>query len=195
MIVQRDYDVSHFVKQKYFTADLVCDETVFSSERIDDEATADKIISECGDGTAVIKSVKRETRTSNAPKLYDLTTLQREANKAHGYTAQQTLDYLQSLYEAGLVTYPRTDSQYLTSDMEQTALSMIEFSAKALNIKILHSHDIHKCVNNSKVTGHHAIIPTINISTADISALPTGEKHILMLIVTVCCQNEFGNSE
>ena len=182
MIVQRDYEVSHFVKQKYFTADLVCDNTVFSSERIDDEATADKIISECGDGTAVIKSVKREIKTVNAPKLYDLTTLQREANKAYSYTAQQTLDYIQSLYEAKLVTYPRTDSQYITSDMEQTTLDMVSISAQTFGINLLHSPDVHKCVNNSKVTGHHAIIPTINISTADISALPTGEKNILILI-------------
>ena len=130
MIVQRDYDVSHFVKQKYFTADLVCDKTVFSSERIDEEETADKIIENCADGTAVIKSVRREIKTVNAPKLYDLTTLQREANKIHGYTAQQTLDYIQSLYEAKLVTYPRTDSQYITSDMEQTASLILLRSAK-----------------------------------------------------------------
>ena len=182
MIVQRDYEVSHFVKQKYFTADLVCDKTIFSSERIDEEETADKIIENCADGTAVIKSVKREIKTVNVPKLYDLTTLQREANKIHGYTAQQTLDYIQSLYEAKLVTYPRTDSQYITSDMEQTALDMVRISAQTFGIRLLHSPDVHKCVNNSKVTGHHAIIPTINISTADISALPTGEKNILVLI-------------
>ncbi len=107
MIVQRDYGVSHFVKQKYFTVDLVCDETVFSSERIDDEATADKIISECGDGTAVIKSVKREIRTSNAPKLYDLTTLQREANKIHGYTAQQLSQ------EKTLITHGQKKAHFL----------------------------------------------------------------------------------
>ena len=136
----------------------------------------------CADGTAVIKSVNREIKTVNAPKLYDLTTLQREANKAYGYTAQQTLEYIQSLYESKLVTYPRTDSQYITSDMEQTALDMVRISAQTFGIKLLHSPDVHKCVNNSKVTGHHAIIPTINISTADISALPTGEKNILTMI-------------
>ena len=182
MIVQRDHDAENFVKQKYFTADLICDKTVFSSDRIDDENTADKIIEDCADGTAVIKSVNREIKTVNAPKLYDLTTLQREANKAYGYTAQQTLEYIQSLYESKLVTYPRTDSQYITNDMEQTALDMVKISAQTFGIKLLHSPDVHKCVNNSKVTGHHAIIPTINISTADISALPTGEKNILTMI-------------
>ena len=188
MIVQRDHDAENFVKQKYFTADIDFNKVIFSSDRIDDENTADKIISECINSTATIKSVNREIKTDNAPKLYDLTTLQREANKAYGYTAQQTLEYIQSLYEAKLVTYPRTDSQYITSDMEQTVLDMVRISAQTFGIKLLHSPDVHKCVNNSKVTGHHAIIPTINISMADISALPEGEKNILkMIAVKLIC--------
>lgn len=182
MIVQRDHDVENFVKQKYFTADLVYDDIIFSSEKIEDEESADKIISECTGKAVVIRSLNREMKIVNAPKLYDLTTLQREANKAYGYTAQQTLDCIQSLYEAKLVTYPRTDSQYITSDMEQTALDMVNISAQIYSVKLVHMPDICRCINNSKVTGHHAIIPTANISTADISALPTGEKNILKMI-------------
>ena len=109
IIVQRDTEVSGFVKQKYFTADLNCGDFILSSARIDDENAADTLVYGCDGSTVTISSVKREVKTDKAPKLYDLTTLQREANKAFGYTAQQTLDYTQSLYEGKLVTYPRTD--------------------------------------------------------------------------------------
>ncbi|HRU97211.1 MAG TPA: DNA topoisomerase, partial [Ruminococcus sp.] len=122
MIVQRDAEVNGFVKQKYYTADLNCGAFTLSSAMIDDEKSADTLVSACDGGTVTISSVKREIKNDKAPKLYDLTTLQREANKALGYTAQQTLDYTQSLYEGKLVTYPRTDSQYLSDDMAQTAL-------------------------------------------------------------------------
>ena len=117
MIVQRDAEVGGFVKKKYYTADLNCGNFILSSARIDNEKTANNLVSACDGAEITISSVKREVKTDKAPKLYDLTTLQREANKAYGYTAQQTLDYTQSLYEAKLVTYPRTDSQYLSDDM------------------------------------------------------------------------------
>ena len=112
MIVQRDYEVKNFIKQKYFTCDLDSGNFKLSSARIDDESISDSLVSACNGNTAKITSVKREIKTVNPPKLYDLTTLQREANKAYGYTAQQTLDCVQSLYEGKLVTYPRTDSQF-----------------------------------------------------------------------------------
>ena len=121
-------------------------------------------------------------QTDKAPKLYDLTTLQREANKAFGYTAQQTLDYTQSLYEGKLVTYPRTDSRYLSDDMLQTALEVTKLCDSYFGFGISHTPDIKKVINNSKVSGHHAIIPTNSIVTADLSSLPTGEKNILTLI-------------
>ena len=124
MIVQRDAEVNGFVKQKYFTVDLNCGDFILSSARIDDENAADTLVYGCDGSTVTISSVKREVKTDKAPKLYDLTTLQREANKAFGYTAQQTLDYTQSLYEGKLVTYPRTDSQFLSDDMAQTALDV-----------------------------------------------------------------------
>ena len=117
MIVKRDYDAEHFVKQKFFTVDLNLNGFTASSKRIDDENTANSLVLACNSNKAVISKVKKEIRTVNPPKLYDLTTLQREANKIFGYTAQQTLDYIQSLYEGKLATYSRTNSQYLSDDM------------------------------------------------------------------------------
>ena len=184
MIVQSDTDVNGFVKQKYFTADLNCSAFTLSSARIDDEKSADALVSACDGCTVTISSVKREVKTDKAPKLYDLTTLQREANKAFGYTAQRTLDYTQSLYEGKLVTYPRTDSQYLSDDMTQTAFDVAKLCDTYFGFGISHIPDIKKVINNSKVSGHHAIIPTSGISTADLSSLPTGKKNILTLIAT-----------
>lgn len=184
MIVQRDAEVNGFVKQKYFTADLNCGDFILSSARIDDENTADSLVYGCDGKSVTISSVKREVKTDKAPKLYDLTTLQREANKAFGYTAQQTLDYTQSLYEGKLVTYPRTDSQYLSDDMAQTALDVAKLCDTYFGFGILHTPDISKVINNAKVSGHHAIIPTSGIATADLSSLPSGERNILTLIAT-----------
>ena len=184
MIVQRDAEVNGFIKQKYYTSDLNCGGFILSSARIDDENAADTLVSACDGCTVTISSVKREVKTDKAPKLYDLTTLQREANKGFGYTAQQTLDYTQSLYEGKLVTYPRTDSQYLSDDMAQTAFDVAKLCDTYFGFGIYHTPDIAKVINNSKVSGHHAIIPTSGISTADLSSLPTGEKNILTLIAT-----------
>ena len=184
MIVQRDAEVGGFVKQKYYTADLNCGEFILSSARIDDENAADTLVSDCDGSTVTISSINREVKTDKAPKLYDLTTLQREANKAFGYTAQQTLDYTQSLYEGKLVTYPRTDSQYLSDDMAQTALDVAKLCDTYFGFGISHTPDISKVINNSKVSGHHAIIPTSGIATADLSSLPSGEKNVLTLIAT-----------
>lgn len=182
MIVKRDYEFRNFVKQKYFTADLDCGEFALSSTRIDDENTVDALISACNGDTAVISSVKREVKTVNPPKLYDLTTLQRDANKIYGYTAQQTLDCVQSLYEGKIVTYPRTDSQYLSDDMEQTALEIVGIIGRVFSFGSVENPDISRCINNSKVTGHHAVIPTSAIETADLNSLPAAEKNILTLI-------------
>ena len=184
MIVQRDAEVNGFIKQKYYTADLNCGEFILSSARIDDEDAAETLVSACDGNTVTISSVKREVKTDKAPKLYDLTTLQREANKAFGYTAQQTLDYTQSLYEGKLVTYPRTDSQFLSDDMAQTALDVAKLCGTYFGFGISHTPDISKVINNAKVSGHHAIIPTSGIATADLSSLPSGEKNVLTLIAT-----------
>lgn len=185
MIVQRDYDIKHFVKQKYYTAEIDCGAFKASTERIDDEADAKAIAEKCSGKNASVIEVTKEIKTVNPPKLYDLTTLQREANRQYGYTAQQTLDYTQSLYEKKLCTYPRTDSQYITDDMADTALRRVSLvcehieCCKGLSVP---EPDIQRIVNNSKVSDHHALLPTNEIATVDITALPEGERSILFLI-------------
>ena len=185
MIVQRDYEVENFIKQKFFTVELDCGEFTVSSERIDDENIAKSIATECDGKNAVVSNVRKEIKTVNPPKLYDLTTLQREANRQFGYTAKQTLDYTQSLYEARLVTYPRTDSQYLTEDMEQTALDIVDIIRNYIpeygNV-IMPNPDVKRLMNNKKVSDHTAIIPTAEIQNTDLNCLPTAEKNILLLI-------------
>ncbi|MDE6678544.1 MAG: DNA topoisomerase 3, partial [Ruminococcus sp.] len=185
MIVKRDSDVKNFVKQKFFTVDLNCGSFIAVSERIDNESNAEKIAGLCNGKNAVVVELKKEIKNVNPPKLFDLTTLQREANKQFGYTAQQTLDYLQSLYESKLTTYPRTDSQYLSDDMEQTAIKAVSdvYSAfSEFNSGISYTPDVKRCINNKKVSGHHAILPTEKITTSDLSALSDGQKDILMLV-------------
>lgn len=159
MIVKRDNDVDNFVKQKYFTADLDCGGFTLSSARIDDENTADMLVNSCNNSLVTITSVKCEVKTEKASKLYDLTTLQRDANKAYGYTAQQTLDYTQSLYEGKLVTYPRTDSQFLSDDMAQTAFEVEMACRSVFDLGGEYEPNFNAIINNSKVSGHHAIIP------------------------------------
>ena len=185
MIVKRDSDVKNFVKQKFFTVEIDCGNFVAVSERIDDENTAEKIAQACNGKNAVVTELKKEIKTSNPPKLFDLTALQREANKQFGYTAKQTLDALQHLYEAKLSTYPRTDSQYLTDDMEQTAVKIVSCVYQKFpefDTRIPYQPDVKRCINNKKVTGHHAILPTEKITTADLSELPEEQKNVLMLI-------------
>lgn len=185
MIVQRDSDVKNFVKQQFFTVELDCGEFIASSARIDDECTAKILAEKCNGRTAAVVNVEKSIKTVNPPKLYDLTTLQREANRQYGYTAQQTLDYTQSLYESKLVTYPRTDSQFLTEDMEDTALDMVDTIYSAIPIfkpDCEFTPNVKCLINNKKVSDHHAIIPTAEIANKDINELPGGEKNILLLI-------------
>ncbi len=185
MIVQRDYDVKNFVKQKYFTAELDCGAFTASSQRIDDEHKAESIADMCSGKTAVVSSVKKEMKSVNPPKLYDLTTLQREANRQYGYTAQQTLDLTQSLYEQKLVTYPRTDSQYITDDMQNTAAETVRLVCRHItccNGISIADPDIKRITNNSKVSDHHALLPTAQIAEKDLNAIPESERNILFLI-------------
>lgn len=186
MIVDRDFKVKNFIREKFYTVDLDCGSFTASSARIDDYKTAYDLYMLCNGKQAVISSIQRDTKTSNPPKLYDLTTLQREANRLCGYTAQQTLDYTQSLYEQKLVTYPRTDSQYITDDMEQTALSMVDIVCKCFTVfaSYVKTPNVQCCINNAKVSDHHAIIPTAEILNANIASLPSGERNILALIAT-----------
>lgn len=185
MIVQRDYEVKNFVKQKYFTVEIDCGEFKAASDRIDNESEARAISDKCSGKNADVTSVKKEVKTVNPPKLYDLTTLQREANRQFGYTAQKTLDYTQSLYEKKLVTYPRTDSQYITEDMYDTALNMVNLICKHIpccNGIAVGMPDIKRIINNSKVSDHHAIIPTEEISSADLTSLSDDERNVLYLV-------------
>ena len=183
MIVQRDYDVAHFVKQKYFTVMLDCGAFTAESERFDDEGKAAALVSACAGHTALLANLEKEVKAENPPKLFDLTTLQREANRYFGYTAQQTLDAQQALYEAKLTTYPRTDSQYITDDMEQTALDVANrVFAKFPQFGQPQNISVQRCINNKKVTGHHAIIPTAKITDADLSKLTEAQRNVLCLI-------------
>ena len=181
MIVKRDADIANFVKQKYFTVDLDMGFKAVSA-RIDDKNTADRLVSSCNGKTATVTDVKKEIKSISAPKLFDLTSLQREANKKFGYTAQQTLDYMQSLYEKKLVTYPRTDSQYLSDDMEQTTYALIPAISERFGFGSVAEPNLKAVINNRKVTGHHAIIPTESGVKCDITALATGEQNILKLV-------------
>ncbi len=183
MIVQRDYEVNNFVKQKFYTVDLDCGDFTLVSTRIDDEQIAENLAAACDGNSAVITYVNRELKNEKPPKLYDLTSLQRDANRIYGYTAKETLDFTQSLYEKRLVTYPRTDSQYLPDNMAQETLDVIRVCTNAYEeFKITHSPDISRCINNEKVTGHHAIIPTASVPNFD-GSLSSGERDIRDLVI------------
>ena len=184
MIVQRDYEVATFVKQKYFTVDLNCGSFTASTDRIDDENAARQLVEKCNGRNAKIAHLKKEIKTVNPPTLYDLTTLQREASRQFGYTAKQTLAALQKLYDDKLATYPRTDSKYLSDDMEETALAVcgIVFNTFRQFGTPSTAPNVKRCINNKKVSGHHAILPTAKIAKADLSKLSEPEKNILMLI-------------
>lgn len=184
MICERENGISNFRKEKYFNVHIKNDSLDAVKEKVTDHDEAEKIRRDCDGKQAHVDSAKTERKTVNPPKLYDLTTLQREANRLYGFTAQQTLDYTQSLYEMKLCTYPRTDSCYLTEDMRGTA----ETIADMVLLKFPHfmntemKLDAGKVLNSKKVTDHTAIIPTIEVENADLSAIPEGEYKILCLI-------------
>ena len=183
MIVQRDYDVAHFVKHKFYTFELDCGDFTATSLRIDDESYAKGLAEMCNGKSACVRDIKKEIKTVNPPTLYDLNTLQREANRKYGYTAKQTLEYAQSLYEAEIISYPRTDSNYLTEDMGDTAsekIQIIQQMFSELNFGITNP-DVKRCLNNKKVGEHYALFP-LGIESADLNALPRGERNILFLI-------------
>lgn len=185
MIVKRDYDVANFVKQKYFTVLLDCGTFKAESERIDEEAKADALNAAVQGQTATVTAIKKSVKTVNPPKLFDLTSLQREANKAFGLTAQETLTALQALYEARLATYPRTDSQYITDDMEQPTLDLVKMiAARYPQFGVGDNINVKRCVNNEKVTGHHAILPTAKIEQADFTKLPEAQRKIMLMLMT-----------
>lgn len=183
MLVQRKQEIEAFQKKQYFMAHILADGLDAASEHMEDRGRAEEIAANCKGETAEITKVQKEQKAIAPPKLYDLTSLQREANRLFGFTAKQTLDYAQSLYEKKLLTYPRTDSQYLTDDMESTARGMIDVLRNLLAFvpNDTFSPDVARVLNSKKVSDHHAIIPTAEIARADIDQLPDGEKKILLL--------------
>ncbi len=187
ILAERDGKIMLFKKEKYHHVRLQVDGAEAVSEKFSDPAQAKQVQAACRNGQAVCTSVTREKKKEQPPKLYDLTTLQREANRIFGYTAKQTLDYAQSLYEKKLLTYPRTDSRYLTSDMAETASCVIHLAAKVPPFDGCGSFFplVELMVSDKDVSDHHAIIPTMEIEKADMKALPVGERSLLLL---VCCK-------
>ncbi len=185
LIVQREADIDAFKPTPFYTVTLGLSDFAATGERLADKAQAEAVQAACmAADAAVIKSVERKEKTEKPPALYDLTTLQREANRLLGFTAQQTLDYLQSLYEKKLATYPRTDSRYLTSDMTGSLPVLVNAIAKAMPFVsgIAVRCNPAQVVNDAKVSDHHAIIPTQGVKDADLSGLPAGERSLLHLI-------------
>ena len=184
MLVERDGKISTFQKEKYFNVHVGKGNLIADLEKVKTEEEAKKIAAACEKKQAAVSSLKQETKTVNPPKLYDLTTLQREANRYYGFTAQQTLDLVQTLYEKKLLTYPRTDSQFITDDMEDTARQVISIVCRQLPLfsGVSVTPDIARVTDNSKVTDHHAILPTVQLEKQDVSALPQSEQKILNLV-------------
>ena len=184
LIVQREAEIDTFKPVPFYTVALELPGLTVSGERISDRASAEQLKEACQDAAVTIKKVECKEKSEKPPALYDLTTLQRDANRLLGFTAQQTLDYLQSLYEKKLCTYPRTDSRYLTSDMADSLPVLVNLVANAMPFRkgIAITCDPQTVINDKKVTDHHAVIPTRNLKDADLSALPAGEKAVLELV-------------
>ena len=187
MLADRDSKIVLFRKEKYHHVRLALEGAEAVSDRIVSPEDAQAIRDACDGQQAVCVSLVREKKTEKPPKLYDLTTLQREANRVFGYTAKQTLDYAQSLYEKKLLTYPRTDSRYLTVDMAETASVVLHLAAQVPPFDACPEFfpDVLALINDKEVSDHHALIPTLELEKADVPALPVGERNILLL---VCCK-------
>lgn len=190
MVVMRDAEIAAFKPKPFYTVQLGMNGITAASRRFDEKGDAQQLLATCKETMkAVIKSMDRKEKTERAPLLYDLTSLQRDANRILGFTAQQTLDYTQALYEKKLVTYPRTDSRYLTEDMKPMLPSLISQVAEKIGVdaSLLKSDDnteiaVDVMCDSGKVSDHHAIIPTKTMCATDFAELPSGEKSVLQLI-------------
>ena len=184
LLVQRESDIESFISKPFYVPEITCGGFTASGEKMTERSEAEKIRMDCDHNSAFVRSAEKQVKTIQPPRLYDLTTLQRECNRIYGYTAQQTLDYVQSLYEKKLATYPRTDSQYLTKDMQATAASLILWLRDNMTFGKGYAGepDIDRVTDDSKVTDHHAIIPTVEIARTDLSELPSGERDVLTLL-------------
>lgn len=184
LIVQREAEIEAFQPEPFYTVALELPGFTAVGARMKDKTAAKELQTACRGGSAVVKQAQRKEKSEKPPALYDLTTLQRDANRLLGFTAQQTLDYLQNLYEKKLCTYPRTDSRYLTSDMAEGLPVLVNLTANAMLFRkgIGITCNPEAVINDKKVTDHHAVIPTRNLRDADLSALPVGEKAVLELV-------------
>ena len=184
LIVQREAEIDTFQPVPFYMVTLELPGFSVSGERMTDKAAAQQLKTACQGAAATVKKVERKDKSEKPPALYDLTTLQRDANRLLGFTAQQTLDYLQNLYEKKLCTYPRTDSRYLTSDMAEGLPVLVNLAANAMPFRkgIAITCDAAQVINDKKVTDHHAVIPTRNLRDADLSGLPMGEKAVLEMV-------------
>lgn len=190
MVVMRDAEIAAFKPQPFYTVQLAVDGITAVSKRFEEKGDAEQLLAKCKEaGRAMVKSLERKEKSERAPLLYDLTSLQRDANRILGFTAQQTLDYTQALYEKKLVTYPRTDSRYLTEDMKPLLPDLIARVTEKVEAGDYASELVcnaeaagNNLCDNKKVSDHHAIIPTKTMCDADLAALPSGEKAILQLI-------------
>ena len=184
MLVDRDAKILRFQKEKYYTVGIQSGSLKAGSGRIASMDEADTLRKACAGTSAICSSVKREKKTEQPPKLYDLTTLQREANRLFGFTAKQTLDYAQQLYEKKLLTYPRTDSQYLTEDMGQTAQHLVSDLLRLLPIAqgLALTPDVGRVLNSKKVSDHHAIIPTSEFVKQGFTGLAESECKLMNLV-------------
>lgn len=182
MIVQREAEIRAFVSEPFFTVQLDLDSLTVVGEKLKSKKEAADLAGLCKGKSVTVQSVMSKDKSESAPRLYDLTSLQREANTLLSYTAQQTLDYTQSLYEKKLCTYPRTDSRYLTDDMESHVPEIAAIAAKIYEVPTPTAINCKQVCDSSKVTDHYAIIPTLTCLDADLSLLPAGEREVLKLI-------------
>ena len=180
LLVQREAEISAFVAEPFYTVQLDCGFPA-ATDRIKDRKDADAIANTCKGEAVTVKSVERKEKSEKAPALYDLTSLQRDANRVLGYTSQQTLDYLQALYEKKLCTYPRTDSRFLTDDMEGSVPGLVAAAAAVCGMEKPPTICAKQVCSSKKVTDHHAIVPTISAEKVDMASLPLGEREVLKL--------------
>ena len=185
MTVVREAAIAAFVPQKFHTVELELTRgCTASSRRISEKDVAENLLAECRkEMISTIQKVTHKEKSESPPLLYDLTTLQRDANRLLGYSAQQTLDYAQSLYEKKLITYPRTDSRFLTDDMAASLPELVATAAGAFDFHEDVPVHAQQVIDSSKVTDHHALLLTASVAKADLSALPAGERRILRLVV------------
>ena len=182
LLVQRETEIDGFKEKPFYIVDLDFGDYRAASEKFKAKETAEELLRKCEGQAAVVRSVEQKEKTEKAPALYDLTTLQRDANRILGFTAQQTLDYVQALYEKKRCTYPRTDSRYLTDDMESTVPAIALNASLICNLSIPSPYMTGQICNSKKVSDHHAIVPTTGSAKVGLDELPVGELEILKLI-------------